>query len=61
MALFVGSVFARSFSTCWERAIDGVASKNSATLLLLLLSISLVSAMIKASGISNGFVWRPSS
>ncbi|MFF7987948.1 hypothetical protein ACFZDK_54605 [Streptomyces sp. NPDC007901] len=57
MTLFVGSVFARSFSTFWERAIDGVASKNSATLLLLLLSISVVSAMIKASGISNGFVW----
>ncbi|MEU0206615.1 hypothetical protein [Streptomyces canus] len=55
--LLVGSVVARSFSTFWERAIEGVASKNSATLLLLLLSISFVSAMIKANGISNGFAW----
>lgn len=38
-------------------AIDGVDSMNSATLLFLLLSISLVSAMIKASGISSEFVW----
>ena len=57
VGLFVAAMFARNYSHFWDSAFRGVASPTSVTLIMLLFSIGLTSSMIKASGISEGFIW----
>ncbi|MEO6200477.1 MAG: Na+/H+ antiporter NhaC family protein [Cryobacterium sp.] len=59
--LLIAGLFARRYSTFWDSVIMGVSSRTSITLLLILLIVSLVSALIKQTGVSGGFVWLASS
>ncbi|MCU1407875.1 MAG: mleN [Glaciihabitans sp.] len=55
--ILVASLFAKSYSRFWDAVIAGVSSRNSVTLLLILLVVSLIAAMITQSDIAGGFVW----
>ncbi|WP_329389820.1 Na+/H+ antiporter NhaC family protein [Streptomyces sp. NBC_01716] len=55
--LLVAALFATSYSRFWDCVITGVSSRNSVTLLLILLSVSLVPAMITQTDVASGFVW----
>jgi Na+/H+ antiporter NhaC len=55
--LLVAGLFATSYSRFWEHIIAGVSSRNSVTLLLILLVVSMVAAMITQSDVAGGFVW----
>ncbi|SDK36257.1 transporter, NhaC family [Cryobacterium psychrotolerans] len=59
--LLIAGLFARRYSQFWDSVILGVSSRTSITLLLILLIVSLVSALIKQTGVSGGFVWLASS
>lgn len=55
--LLVAALFAKSYSRFWEAVISGVSSRSSVMLLLILLSVSLVAAMISQADVAGGFVW----
>ncbi|RUR03560.1 Na+/H+ antiporter NhaC family protein [Labedella endophytica] len=55
--ILVAGLFARSYSRFWEHIIAGVSSRNSVSLLLILLVVSMVAAMITQSDVAGGFVW----
>lgn len=57
IGLFVASWLAKSQQTFWNAAIDGIASRTSATLFLLMLLVGVLAQMFKATGVSAGFVW----
>lgn len=57
VGLLVAGLFARDYGRFWDSVIAGVGSKTSVTLLLILLSVSLVSALISQTGVSGGFIW----
>jgi len=59
--LLISALFARRYSKFWDSVILGVSSRTSITLLLILLVVSLVSALIKQTGVSEGFVWLAST
>jgi Na+/H+ antiporter NhaC len=61
VGLLVAGLFARRYSKFWDSVIAGVSSRTSVTLLLILLIVSLVSALIKQTGVSGGFVWLAST
>lgn len=55
--LLIAALFAKRYSQFWEAVMAGISSRNSVTLLLILLSVGLVSAMISQADVSSGFVW----
>lgn len=57
IGLFVAAPFARGYDGFWKAAARGIASETSVMLFLLLLSIGLLSAMVKSTGVSEGFIW----
>ncbi|MFB2586371.1 Na+/H+ antiporter NhaC family protein [Herbiconiux liukaitaii] len=59
--ILIAALFARKYSRFWEAVISGVSSRPSVTLLLILLAVSLVSALITATDVSGGFVWLAST
>jgi Na+/H+ antiporter NhaC len=59
--LIIAALFSRKYSRFWDAVISGVSSRPSVTLLLILLTVSLVSALITATDVSGGFVWLAST
>jgi Na+/H+ antiporter NhaC len=57
VGVLVAALFARSYGRFWDWVIAGVSSRTSITLLLILLSVSLVSALISQTDVAGGFVW----
>jgi Na+/H+ antiporter NhaC len=57
VGLLIGALFAKNYSRYWESVIKGIASKNSITIVLILLIVGMFSQMIKDSGASEGFIW----
>lgn len=57
LGLFVASWLAKGQEKFWNAAIDGIASRTSATLFLLMLLVGVLAQMFKATGVSSGFVW----
>jgi Na+/H+ antiporter NhaC len=55
--LLVAALFAKSYTRFWNAVLTGVSSRNSVTLLMILLVVSLVAAMITQSELAGGFVW----
>lgn len=57
IGVLVAALFARSYERFWEWVIAGVSSRTSITLLLILLSVSLIAALISQTDVAGGFVW----
>lgn len=55
--LLIAALFARRYSKFWDAVMVGVSSTPSITLLLILLAVSLISALINQTNVSGGFVW----
>ncbi|WP_432563799.1 Na+/H+ antiporter NhaC family protein [Kineococcus sp. SYSU DK003] len=61
VGILLAGLLSRNYSRFWAAVVDGVASKTSVLLLLVLLMVSLVSALIGQAGVSDGFVWLATS
>ena len=57
LGLIVGSLFCRNFNEYWEAAGRGMADHVCIYTLLILFVVGMFGALIKASNLSNGFVW----
>ena len=57
LALLIGGGFCKSYSDYWDCAIKGISSITSVSVVVILLLVGMFSAMIKACGLSGGFVW----
>ncbi len=57
IGLFIAAPFARGYSKFWDAIMKGVSSQTSVMLLMLLLSVGLISELLKTTGLSEGFVW----
>lgn len=55
--LLIAALFAKSYSRFWDCVIAGVSARNSVTLLLILLTVSLLVALINQTDVASGFVW----
>ena len=57
IGLIVGSLFSKNFAEYWEAAGRGMANEVCIYTLLILFVVGMFGALIKASNLSNGFVW----
>lgn len=57
VALMIGGVFCKSYTKFWDAAIKGVSSVTSVSVIMIFFVIGMFSALMKASGLSGGFVW----
>lgn len=57
LGLIVGSLFCKDFVRYWEAAGRGMANEICIYTLLILFVVGMFGALIKASSVSNGFVW----
>lgn len=57
VALLIGGVFCKSYTEYWNAAIKGISSIPSVSVIVIFFVIGMFSALMKASGLSGGFVW----
>ncbi|MEG0338529.1 MAG: Na+/H+ antiporter NhaC family protein [Oscillospiraceae bacterium] len=57
VALLVGGIFCKSYTKFWDAAIRGISSVTSVSVIVIFFVIGMFSALMKASGLSGGFVW----
>lgn len=56
-ALLIGALFARDYGKFWEQVLEGIGSETSVAIVVILFLVGMISAMIKTTGVANGFVW----
>lgn len=61
VALLIGGLFCTSYTKFWDSAIKGISSITSTSVIVILIVIGMFSALMKASGLSGGFVWLANS
>ncbi len=61
VALLICGVFAKSYTEFWDAAIKGISSIASISVIVIFFPIGMFSALMKASGLSGGFVWLANS
>lgn len=61
VGLLVGGIFAKSYTKFWDAAIKGISSIPSVSVIVIFFVIGMFSALMKASGLSGGFVWLANS
>lgn len=61
VALLIGGVFCTSYTKFWDAAIKGISSITSVSVIVIFFVIGMFSALMKASGLSSGFVWLANS
>ncbi|QUX96253.1 sodium:proton antiporter [Marinomonas sp. CT5] len=57
ISLMLTSLLASNRHAYWNAVIQGISSKESVTIFLLLLLIGMFSQMIKISGLTDGLIW----
>ena len=57
LGLLIGAPFAKDYRHYWKSAIEGIASPNSVTIVLVLFVIGMFAQMMKDSSASEGFLW----
>ncbi|MET7856026.1 Na+/H+ antiporter NhaC family protein [Streptomyces sp. NPDC005318] len=57
VALLVGALFAKPYSAYWSSVTRGIGSPTAVTIVMILFSVGLMSALIKETNVSGGFVW----
>ena len=57
VALLIGGAFCKSYTKFWDAAIRGISSVTSVSVIVIFFVIGMFSALMKASGLSGGFVW----
>ncbi len=61
IGLLIGGAFCTSYTKFWDAAMKGVASPASVSVIVIFFVIGMFSALMKACGLSNGFVWLANS
>lgn len=57
ISLMITGLIATNRTAYWDAVVKGISSKESITILLLLLLIGMFSQMIKISGLTDGLIW----
>lgn len=57
VALLVGAMLAKPYGAYWTAVFRGIGSPTSVTIVMILFSVGIMSALIKATNVSGGFVW----
>lgn len=57
VALFAGSLVCKTRGDYWDAVVRGAASNLAGTVVIILLVAGIFSAMMKAGGMAEGFVW----
>ena len=57
VGLIITALLARQYSRYWDSALSGITSPASVNLLLILLAVSLISALLEKTHVSSGFIW----
>lgn len=57
VGLMITALLARKYSRYWDSALSGITSPASVNLLLILLAVSLISALLEKTQVSSGFIW----
>ncbi|MFF2654954.1 Na+/H+ antiporter NhaC family protein [Streptomyces sp. NPDC058045] len=57
IALLVGAVFAKPYPAYWSAVTRGIGSPTAVTIVMILFCVGLMSALIKETNVSGGFVW----
>jgi Na+/H+ antiporter NhaC len=57
VALLVGALFAKPYSAYWSAVTKGIGSSTAVTIVMMLFCVGLMSALIKETNVSGGFVW----
>lgn len=57
VGLVITALLARQYSRYWDSALSGITSPASVNLLLILLAVSLISALLEKTQVSSGFIW----
>ncbi|MFD4858761.1 Na+/H+ antiporter NhaC family protein [Streptomyces atratus] len=57
VALLVGALLAKSYASYWSAVTKGIGSSTAVTIVLILFCVGLMSALIKETNVSGGFVW----
>lgn len=57
VALLVGAVCAKPYTAYWSAVTRGIGSPTAVTIVMILFCVGLMSALIKETNVSGGFVW----
>ena len=57
VGLLVGALFAKDYDHYWKSVLDGIASPNSVTIVMIFFVIGMFSQMMKDSNVTEGFIW----
>ncbi len=57
VSLLIGALFARNYGKFWEQVLKGIGSETSVAIVIILFLVGMISAMIKTTGVADGFVW----
>ncbi|MFI3115421.1 MAG: Na+/H+ antiporter NhaC family protein [Clostridia bacterium] len=60
LALLFGGLFCKDYGKFWDSVINGISSKTSVSVIVILLLVGMFSSLIKTAGLSNGFLWLAS-
>lgn len=56
-ALLVGALCAKPYAAYWSAVTRGIGSPTAVTIVMILFCVGLMSALIKETNVSGGFVW----
>lgn len=57
VSLLLGAVFARPYGKYWDAVMKGIGSPTSVSIVVILFTVGMMSALINATNVSGGFVW----
>ncbi len=57
IGIIIGTFFAKDWKVYWQAVMDGVSSPMCGTLIMILFVVGIFSALMKSTGVAQGFVW----
>lgn len=57
LGIIAGTFFAKDWKKYWQAVMNGVAYPMNGTLIMILFVVGIFSALMKSTGVAQGFVW----
>jgi len=57
IGIIIGTFFAKDWKVYWQAVMDGVSYPMNGTLIMILFVVGIFSALMKSTGVAQGFVW----
>ena len=57
ISIIVGTFFAKDWKEYWQAVMDGVSYPMNGALIMILFVVGIFSALMKSTGVAQGFVW----